>query len=85
MRSRTEKSAEAVVAVLPPEAMQMASDREGPNERESETNVSLGKDRRQKSTQAELPLESRGEAPKVQRSGETGPATNEDERSGSSS
>ena len=55
---------------------------EGPNGRESGTNVSLGKARRQKTAQAELPLEYRGEAPKVQRSGEARPATNENERSG---
>jgi hypothetical protein len=32
--------------------------------------------------QMELPLESRGEAPRVQRSGESGPATSGTERSG---
>jgi group II intron reverse transcriptase/maturase len=64
-----------------PEAEGSASD-EGPNGRESETNVSLGKEKRQMSRQLELPLESRGEAPRVQRSGEAGPATNADERSG---
>jgi len=55
---------------------------EGLNERESETNVSLGKERRQKTAQAELSLEGRGEAPSRQRSGEAGPATNGNERSG---
>lgn len=54
----------------------------GPNGRESETNVSLGTDRRQKSMQMELPLESRGEAPRAQRSGESRTATNGTERSG---
>lgn len=55
---------------------------EGPNGRESETNVSLGKEQRQKTAQAELPLRSRGEAPRAQRSGEARPMTNENERSG---
>ena len=63
------------------EAEGSASD-EGPNGRKSDTNVSLGKDRRQKTAQAELPLESRGEAPRVQRSGEARPAASGDERSG---
>ena len=45
--------------------------------------MSLGKERRQKPRQLGLPLEGRGEAPKVQRSGEAGPATSGDERSGS--
>jgi RNA-directed DNA polymerase len=44
--------------------------------------VSLEKARRQKTAQAELPLERRGEAPRVQRSGEAGPAASGDERSG---
>ena len=59
-----------------------AAESEGPNGWESETNVSLGKDRRQKSTQVELPLGTRGEAPKDQRSGEARPAASEDGRSG---
>ena len=64
-----------------PEAAGSASG-EGPNGRESETNVSLGKEGRQKTAQAELPLESRGEAPRVQRSGEARTATSGNERSG---
>ncbi len=44
--------------------------------------MSLGKARRQKAAQAELPLWGRGEAPRAQRSGEAGPATSGDERSG---
>jgi RNA-directed DNA polymerase len=44
--------------------------------------VSLGKDRRQKTAQAELPLSSRGESPRGQRSGESRTATSGDERSG---
>jgi RNA-directed DNA polymerase len=44
--------------------------------------VSLGRERRQKTAQAELTLESRGEAPRVQRSGEARTAANENERSG---
>ena len=44
--------------------------------------MSLEGDRRQKSAQAELPLKSRGEAPTVQRSGETPTAAQGNERSG---
>ncbi len=55
---------------------------EGPNGKESETTVSLEDAMRQKSRQLELPLESRGEAPKVQRSGEAPTAANGNERSG---
>jgi len=44
--------------------------------------VSRGKAMRQKSRQRELPLESRGEAPRVQRSGEAGRAENGRTRSG---
>ena len=45
--------------------------------------MSLGGDRRQKSVQAELPLKSRGEAPRVQRSDEPPKAAQGNERSGS--
>jgi hypothetical protein len=45
--------------------------------------VSLGDERRQKTAQAVLPLEGRGEAPNVQRSGEATPAASRDERPGS--
>ena len=45
--------------------------------------MSLGKDRRQKTAQAELPLSSRGEALRGQRSGEAQPAASGNERSGS--
>ena len=49
---------------------------EGPNRRESKPAVSLEKARHQKTAQAELPLEARGEAPHGQRSGEAKTATN---------
>ncbi len=48
---------------------------EGPNGRESRPAVSLGRAKHQKTAQAELPLEPRGEAPQVQRSGEAPTAT----------
>ena len=44
--------------------------------------MSLGRVRRQKFNQLELPLGGRGEAPRAQRSGETPTARNGDERSG---
>lgn len=44
--------------------------------------MSLGSDRHQKTAQAELALEGRGEAPRGKRSGESRPAANENERSG---
>jgi RNA-directed DNA polymerase len=55
---------------------------EGPNGRESETTRSLGGARRQMSKQLELPFESKGEAPRVGRSGEAPTAATGDERSG---
>jgi group II intron reverse transcriptase/maturase len=55
---------------------------EGPNSREGETNVGLGSARHQKSANAELALECKGEAPTGQRSGEAPTATNGDERPG---
>lgn len=56
---------------------------EGPNGRESDTPVSLGGARRQKSTQVELPLGGRGEASRAQRrSGEAPTATHGNGRSG---
>ncbi len=61
-----------------------AAEGEGPNGREGETTVSLGGERRQKTAQAVLPLEGRGEAPSVQRSGEATPAAARNERPGSS-
>ena len=73
-RKRSEKSAEVVVA----------GDGEGPNEEESETTVSLEGKEPQMSRQLELPLESRGEAPRVERSEEAPTATGGDERSGTS-
>ena len=69
---RSEESAEAIVA----------EDREGPNGRESATTVSLGGARRQKSGQLELALDSRGETPRSQRSGEAPRAASGDGRSG---
>jgi group II intron reverse transcriptase/maturase len=73
-RKRSEKSAEVVVA----------GNGEGPNEEESETTVSLEGKEPQMSRQLELPLESRGEAPRVERSEEAPTATCGDERSGTS-
>lgn len=56
---------------------------EGPNREESESSVSRGKAMHQMSSQLELALEGRGEAPSVQRSGEAGRAAWGKERSGS--
>ena len=61
-----------------------AARREGPNEDESESTVSLEGKRPQMSRQLELPLVSRGEAPRVKRSEEAPTATHGDERSGTS-
>ena len=72
-KRRSEKSAEAVVA----------ASGEGPNGRESEAAVSFGGAMRQKFRQMELPLGSRGEAPKDQWSGEALTATSGGARSGS--
>jgi hypothetical protein len=58
--------------------------REGPNEEESESTVSLEGKSPQMSRQLELPLLSRGEAPRVERSEEAPTATHGDERSGTS-
>ena len=44
--------------------------------------MSLGREGHQKSRQLELPLEGRGEAPRAERSGESRPAKNGSERSG---
>ena len=55
---------------------------EGPNRRESRPAVTLGGARHQKTAQAELPLEVRGEAPHGQRSGEAQTATNGNGSSG---
>jgi RNA-directed DNA polymerase len=55
---------------------------EGPNEEESETTLRLGMAMHQKTMQMELPLEDRGEAPNVRRSGEAMPAAQGNERSG---
>lgn len=56
--------------------------REGPNEQEGESTVSLEDAMRQKTRQLELPLEGRGEAPRCQRSGEASTAADGDERPG---
>ena len=57
---------------------------EGPKfPEESVTTVDLEKAMRQESRQLELPLEDRGEAPKVEGSGEAGTVAHGDERSGS--
>jgi len=47
---------------------------EGPNEKESAPTTECGKAMHQMPAQAELALESRGEAPRVERSGEAGRA-----------
>jgi RNA-directed DNA polymerase len=54
----------------------------GPNGEESETTLHLGMARRQKSMQMELLLEGRGEAPRVEQSGEVMATVQGDERSG---
>src|SRR3954469_13031551 len=87
---RSEKSAKAVLAnrsagagrLRNPTKPGRQAKREGPNGRKSEARVRLGKHRRQKSTQVELPLEDRGEAPTAERSGEARPGTHENGRSG---
>ena len=56
--------------------------REGPNEQEGRTSVSLEDATRQKTGQLVLPLESRGEAPRCQRSGEASTAVSGNERPG---
>ena len=56
--------------------------REGPNGRKGETTVSLEGTGRQKSAQAELPLQGRGEAPREKRSGEAKSAAQGPERLG---
>ena len=56
--------------------------REGPNEEEGETIVSLEGKGPQMTRQLELPLASRGEAPRVKRSEEAPTATHGNERSG---
>ena len=56
--------------------------REGPNEQEGRTPVNLEDDMRQKTRQLELPLDSRGEAPRSQRSGEASTAASGNERPG---
>jgi RNA-directed DNA polymerase len=56
--------------------------REGPNEQEGRTTVSLEDAMRQKTEQLVLPLDGRGEAPKCQRSGEASTAASGNERPG---
>jgi RNA-directed DNA polymerase len=56
--------------------------REGPNEQEGRTPVSLEDAMRQKTRQLELPLEGRGEAPRCQRSGEASTAASGNESPG---
>lgn len=57
-------------------------EREGPNGRKGETTVILKGERRQTSAQAELPLQGRGEAPRVERSGEAPSAASRNEHLG---
>jgi RNA-directed DNA polymerase len=59
-----------------------APSREGPNGEKSESTSHLGMAERQMTMQMELLLEGRGEAPRVERSDEAGPAVRGDERSG---
>jgi RNA-directed DNA polymerase len=61
----------------------LAPGSEGPNREESESAVGRGKAMHPKTGQLELPLEGRGEAPRVERSGEAGRAAHGEERSGS--
>jgi len=87
-RTRSEKSAEAIVAlqklarVESPRRSEVLSEAKGRTEGESGTTVSLGGATRQKTRQLELPLEDRGEAPNAQRSGEAPTATSGHGRSG---
>lgn len=69
---RSEKSAEAVVAVYS----------EGPNVRKDETSGGLDDAMAQKSGQLELPFDDKGEALIAERSGQASPATCESERPG---
>lgn len=86
--SRTEKSAEVVVAESKPTQARVPEEvgslwrGEGPNGRESEAPASLGGARHQKPRQLGLPLEARGETPQGQRSGEAPTATSGNGRSG---
>jgi RNA-directed DNA polymerase len=86
--SRTEKTAEAVVAepkparAARPDGAGNLRQSEGPNERESDTPASLTGARRQKPRQLGLVLDPRGEAPEDQRSGEAPTAANGNGRSG---
>src|SRR5713226_3366648 len=80
---RSEKSAEAIRVRSAPAGMATrlleagrAAEDKGPNGRESRPVVNLRRARHQKTSQAELPLEARGEAPFGQRSGEARTATN---------
>src|SRR5205085_8198695 len=57
---------------------------EGPNERESETTVTLEDARRQKPARVGTSTDRRGEAPKESRGGEASAAGNGNERSGTS-
>ncbi len=57
-------------------------EREGPNEQEGRTPVSLEDARRQKTRQLVLPLDGRGEAPRCERSGEASTAASGNERPG---
>lgn len=65
-----------------PKALVPSPAGEGPNGEESETTLRLGTAMHQKTMQMELPLEDRGEAPRVERSGEACPAAQGNERSG---
>jgi hypothetical protein len=89
VRNRTEKSAEAVVVETKPAQAESPGEvgsiclREGPNGGEGEAPASLEGTRHQKPSQLGLALETRGEAPHVQRSGEFPTATSGNGRPGS--
>ena len=72
---RSEKSAEAIVGRRSAHTrLDPAPADEGPNEKESAPTTECGKAVHQMPAKAELALESRGEAPRVERSGEAGRA-----------
>ena len=72
---RSEKSAEAIVGRRRAHMrLDPTPADEGPNEKESAPTTECGKAMHQMPAEAELALENRGEAPKVERSGEAGRA-----------
>ena len=72
---RSEKSAEAIVGRRRAHTrLDQAPGDEGPNEKESAPTTECGKAMHQMPAETEFALESRGEAPRVERSGEAGRA-----------